>query len=194
MVYLDPDREREYQKEYREKHKERLSAYFKEYRKKNKERIATKKKEWHEANRDKVLARIRKWRKNNPDYNRQYAKANKESIAHNRREWVKKNQWRRANIEAKREAIKISALLPTSDFDLINKFYQQRDLISRETSIQHHVDHIIPLSKGGAHHQDNLQIITATENLSKHDKYDPSLGGVWANNELAKVTKTNLGI
>jgi len=41
------------------------------------------------------------------------------------------------------------------------------------TGIQHHVDHIIPLSKGGLHHPDNLQILTAEENLKKGAKLIP---------------------
>jgi 5-methylcytosine-specific restriction endonuclease McrA len=34
----------------------------------------------------------------------------------------------------------------------------------------YHVDHIIPLSKGGLHHPDNLQYLTAEENLKKGSK------------------------
>lgn len=33
-----------------------------------------------------------------------------------------------------------------------------------------HVDHIIPLSKGGLHHPDNLQVVTKEYNLQKSDK------------------------
>ena len=35
----------------------------------------------------------------------------------------------------------------------------------------HHVDHIEPLAKGGMHHPTNLQLLTKSENLSKHDRY-----------------------
>ena len=31
----------------------------------------------------------------------------------------------------------------------------------------YHVDHIIPLCKGGLHHENNLQILTAHQNQSK---------------------------
>ena len=34
------------------------------------------------------------------------------------------------------------------------------------------VDHIIPISKGGLHHQDNLQYLTISENRSKGNKLD----------------------
>ena len=33
-------------------------------------------------------------------------------------------------------------------------------------------DHIIPLSKGGKHHASNMQVITASDNFSKHNKLD----------------------
>lgn len=36
----------------------------------------------------------------------------------------------------------------------------------------HEVDHIIPISKGGLHHQDNLQYLTIHENRSKGNKLD----------------------
>ena len=36
----------------------------------------------------------------------------------------------------------------------------------------HEVDHIIPISKGGLHHQDNLQYLTIRENRSKGNKLD----------------------
>ena len=34
----------------------------------------------------------------------------------------------------------------------------------------HEVDHIIPISKGGLHHQDNLQYLTISENRRKSNK------------------------
>ena len=34
----------------------------------------------------------------------------------------------------------------------------------------HEVDHIIPLSKGGLHHEDNLQYLTIAENRSKGNR------------------------
>jgi len=35
----------------------------------------------------------------------------------------------------------------------------------------HEVDHIVPLSKGGKHHEDNLQYLTIKENRSKGNRW-----------------------
>jgi len=48
-------------------------------------------------------------------------------------------------------------------------------LFTQIAGVKHHVDHMWPLSDGGPHWSGNLQIITATENLSKHDKVDPNI-------------------
>ena len=53
----------------------------------------------------------------------------------------------------------------------IISIYNQCKNISRRTGIQHHVDHIRPLAKGGRHHPSNLRIITAEENLKKGAKW-----------------------
>ena len=95
---------------------------------------------------------------------------------------------------AKRKALKMPALLPTTDNELIKNLYKQRKEMSEKHGEEYHVDHIIPLSIGGAHHQDNMRVITAKENLEKNNKYIPELGGVWADNDLARETKKKLGI
>jgi 5-methylcytosine-specific restriction endonuclease McrA len=58
--------------------------------------------------------------------------------------------------------------LPTdANFDIIKEIYTECRRLSLETGIPHEVDHIIPIAKGGLHHQDNLQIITMVENRKK---------------------------
>ena len=55
----------------------------------------------------------------------------------------------------------------------MEELYKERNLLNKEAGyIKYHVDHIKPLSKGGLHHQDNLQILTATENLRKGAKIE----------------------
>lgn len=57
-----------------------------------------------------------------------------------------------------------------ADNEKILWFYKEAERLTEETGIIHHVDHIIPISKGGLHHQDNLQVLTKRENLSKGNK------------------------
>ena len=57
----------------------------------------------------------------------------------------------------------------------IDQVYKLREVFTKITGVQHHVDHMWPLSNGGPHWSGNLQIITAKENLSKNDKVDPSI-------------------
>lgn len=58
-------------------------------------------------------------------------------------------------------------MLSEEDKDRIYKIYQDAKQLTEETGIEHHVDHIVPLSSGGLHHPDNLQILTKEENLQK---------------------------
>lgn len=51
------------------------------------------------------------------------------------------------------------------------EIYCQSRKLTSETGMAHHVDHIRPLAAGGVHHPDNLQIITAKDNLSKGSLY-----------------------
>jgi hypothetical protein len=39
-----------------------------------------------------------------------------------------------------------------------------------------------------------MRVITAKENTEKAAEYIPELGGVWADNDLARETKKKLGI
>jgi len=61
--------------------------------------------------------------------------------------------------------------LSPEDKELIEHAYGQRDRLNKEAGfIEYHVDHIIPLAKGGAHHPANLQVISARDNVRKGAK------------------------
>lgn len=49
----------------------------------------------------------------------------------------------------------------------ISQFYVTARRMTRCMGIKWHVDHEIPLARGGLHHENNLRVITAGENLSK---------------------------
>lgn len=52
---------------------------------------------------------------------------------------------------------------PDADLEIIKDFY-------KNCPEGYEVDHITPISKGGLHHQDNLQYLTIFENRSKSNK------------------------
>ena len=93
-----------------------------------------------------------------------------------------------------RKALKLSATTESTDPEKIKAIYNRCIDCAEREGEQYNVDHIIPLSRGGAHHQDNLRIIPASENFRKGCAIDLTLGGVWADNDLAKQTKLELGI
>ena len=61
--------------------------------------------------------------------------------------------------------------LSAEEQELIQQIYVQRDRLNQAAGfIQYHVDHIIPLAKGGLHHPGNLQVIKASDNVRKGAK------------------------
>lgn len=76
---------------------------------------------------------------------------------------------------AKRRAAFDQQLPMWADLDAIRAVYQQARNLTQTTGTQHHVDHIIPLNGKlvcGLHVHNNLQVITATENVRKHNRYE----------------------
>lgn len=124
-------------------------------------------------------------------YNADYAARNVECIAARRAERsqarAKYNKaWRKANaarclaIVRKRQAALLMATPPWFDSAMQNDviaLYETARQMTRQTGIQHHVDHVVPLrgkSVCGLHVPWNLQVLTATENLKKGTKFPES--------------------
>jgi HrpA-like RNA helicase len=141
-----------------------------------KEQKAERRRSWVEANRHRLRELARRHREKDRaaytaklatwyEQNRERAKAN--AIA-----WRKENADRAAALSAAKRAIKAAASvdLTAEERERIVAIYRERDKRTAETGIPHHVDHIIPLSRGGKHHPDNLQILTAVENMKKRTK------------------------
>ena len=140
---------------------------------------------------EKRKAYDRAYREANKEVRKAYGRAYREANKEKKKAYRKAHKEEHCAMQAKRRALKKQAILPTTDFELIKNIYKQREATTKEHGEQYQVDHIIPLTIGGAHHQDNLRIITAKENNEKGFNYAPELGGVWADNDLARETKRN---
>lgn len=197
---------REVSRNYYEKNKEELARKAKIYRSdpEVKKRIAITDKKYREGPAAKqIKARKAKWYQKNIDHCR---KKGRENRLKKRDHYILKSKEYRDNpnnkgqIAATKSKCRVvqmygDVLLPSSDFKKIEKFYEEAVKLNAEVGKKMYaVDHIIPLSIGGAHHQDNLRVITISENSKKRNKYIPELGGVWADSELAKETKEKLNI
>ena len=179
MLYKDSEKKKAYHRSYYEVNREKMLASDKAYYEANKESLGVKQKAYYKINREKI--KVRK---------KTYYEDNREELLARQLTYDKTSgaQMKVAR-NARRRALKMQATLPTTDNELIKNLYEQRAVMTEEYGEQYHVDHIIPLNIGGAHHQDNLRIITAKENHEKMGKYHPELGGVWADNDLAREYK-----
>ena len=93
MPYKDPEKRKEYHKQYNKKHyqenKDEHAEKNAKYESEHKEELAEYRKEWREDNKDKCNSYTRKWFSNNKDYAKQYRDANKDLINKRQSTWVK---------------------------------------------------------------------------------------------------------
>ena len=146
----------------KEANKEKRAVYSKAYYQANKEKVAASGKTYRVANKEKIAARDKAYRVANKEKILAYKEVNKEKLAAYK-----------SCREAKRRALKLKQVpihlrdCPQERQRLIQT-YKLRNIISKATGVQHHVDHMWPLADGGPHWSGNLQVITAYENLSKN--------------------------
>ena len=85
-------------------------------------------------------------------------------------EWTKNNYARKLARVRKYQAIKRNSKVLCGDSNVIHTFYEAAQRVGKCLGIKFHVDHIVPLSLGGSHHQSNLQWVPYIWNLSKHNR------------------------
>lgn len=154
-----------------------------------KKRKSERHKKWREKNLEKLRRYAKSYRDNNVDKMREYGRkhyAEKMTLEQKRKKWESLKKFLAQNPEYskqyyathkaeaharvyKRRASIFNQTHPDIDLKKVIGIYNESNNMLAATGIKHEVDHIIPLSSGGWHHQDNLQIITQFENRSKAD-------------------------
>lgn len=184
-------------KQWREENKERHAAMKKTWNDANKARNAIAGKAWREANQEHVYAKVMAWRNANPERNEANRKAwhaeNSERHSSTIKAWQTANlerhrsncrNWRESHPEkisafaANRRASKLMATPRWADIDAIECFYAEANRLTRETGVEHHVDHAVPLQSKtvcGLHCEANLQILEASKNTSKGNRHWPDM-------------------
>jgi 5-methylcytosine-specific restriction endonuclease McrA len=179
--------------------REKILLRNKRYREANAERVREQKREEYRRHREAYLRRAAKWAAANPEKRREIierhrprqskrqAEVNRVDPQKNRdkvKQWIKENPAKRRQQHARRRAMLLNATL--GDPSEIAAFYE----IVRTTprmkcnwcgrvvrKRDRHVDHVIPLSRGGAHVITNLCCSCSKCNCSKHDKLPSEFTG-----------------
>jgi len=105
---------------------------------------------------------------------------NKERLYKNIRAWQQRNPERMNAIGANARASRLQrtpSWLSEDELWMIEEAYILAKMREDATGIKWHVDHIVPLkgkTVSGLHVPWNLQVIPATDNIKKGNKYDPS--------------------
>ncbi len=182
---LTPDERR---KRYEEKYgAEYIKQKSHERYLRNKERVLKRSKEWAANNPEKVLEKAARYKDKYPDRIKESqqkhdkkpeSKIRFRKYAQSEKGRAYKNGWTQANIDKvrKQAVIQSSARRARLEKNGVYLVVQKdlRRLFSSDCVICHapgeHLDHIIPVSRGGTHAIGNLQMLCAPCNLSKNNK------------------------
>jgi len=174
------DHYREHRQQYYLKNRDVIQRRNKEYRERNRSKINQQKKEYRQSNVDKIRAQDRAYYLNNREnilrYHKQYSIQNKDKRKEYKAQYYLRNKSKYLATSSLRKKRVKKATPPWADLKKIEHVYWVCNFISELTGIQHHVDHIHPLQGDivcGLHVHTNLQILTATENLSKGNSFNP---------------------
>lgn len=141
-----------YNPHYYNEHRQEILAQKRRYYQTNREAILAKKRLYHGKHRKERLAYLRHWKNKNPNY---------------MRFWYKKNPEKVLLREARRRAQK--RRLP----DTLTPAQTDRLLVIGRATYPGealHLDHIVPLSKGGGTTYANMHAIPRLINIGKKDK------------------------
>jgi 5-methylcytosine-specific restriction endonuclease McrA len=75
--------------------------------------------------------------------------------------------WMNSEKTRRRYVTKKNRTHPDIDKKIERTLFEEAARLTKQTGIEHHVDHIIPIKHGGWHHHENLQILPAPVNQSK---------------------------
>ena len=145
---LNPDKLKEYKERYIKKTGRKIhpnaSIHTKTYRSKNPEKVKQFRKNYIEKNRVKINETNRLWRKNNPE------------------------KWKIINRSQRHKRRALGAINSTEWIAKVMLFKNQcQKCFKTEPEIKITIDHIIPVSKGGTNHIDNLQPLCMNCNRRK---------------------------
>lgn len=195
---LTPE-QKAYQVEYRKAHREKLLAYNREYHRRwyqenRARRLAqiakyhsehpemgrTSSRNWARRNAERHRANTRRWRAAHSErrkrWQKEYRQQNRLKISQKVKEYAKNNPHVRRAIAAKRRALRRQVLIDPRGIKSWMKEIRSKPFArchwcgTKVSGRKIHFDHIVPISKGGAHSIGNLCASCRDCNLSKNNR------------------------
>lgn len=150
--------------------KEKRAAKGAEYRAAHKEEIAARMADWYETNKERIVARMA-----------EYYLENREKILTKNAEWARANPEKVAALNSNRRAFRQSTPGIHTAGDIQAQYERQKGhcyWCNCQVDDEYHVDHVVPLSKGGSNWPSNLVVACPTCNSSKHAKHPMDYAGI----------------
>jgi len=145
----------------------------KAWRENNKEKKAKADRLWAQNNRKKSNEIKQRWKKNNPEknklVNKNYLQKNKNVLSEKNKQWALKNPEKKNLKEARRRAKKLNnGIFLVYSYEVKQMMQKPCFYCGQKAE---HIDHIIPISRGGRHSIGNLIQACSKCNISKNNKF-----------------------
>lgn len=167
----------DYRNKWCKEHPEQNRAAAKRFRKNNPEKVREWDRRWRHDNPDKSNEIKRKWKRNNLEKDREISLRCRWENIDRSREYAR--QWHRDNPEKSRSSVRRRRAIRHNNGPVMTGLEQQKweaaqpkvcNYCGRDCADNYHIDHIVPIAKGGLHQAHNLAIACPSCNQRKGAK------------------------